>query len=284
MLAALVVLALAPSRAAPSFAVKVSGHGPPVILIPGLMCGGDVWDATVAHLKDGYTCYTLTLPGFAGQPPIKAPILTRVRDEIENYVVSQKLDRPILIGHSLGGTLSLWLAADKPELFGPVVSVDGVPALGELFNPSDSPRSEAAAAEALRSYYGALDSAHFAAANAAALGGMITAPSNVARVAEEANRSDPHSVGEAIAEMLENDLRPEMANIKQPVLVLVPAGSATSEAARNALRARYEAQFHDVAEHAIVLVPKSRHFVMLDAPEFFWRQVDEFLLRVANRR
>src|SRR5206468_2702470 len=53
------------------FAVKVTGSGKPMILIPGLACSGDVWDSTVAHFKDRYECHVLTLAGFAGQPALK---------------------------------------------------------------------------------------------------------------------------------------------------------------------------------------------------------------------
>jgi hypothetical protein len=31
------------------FQVKVTGHGQPMILIPGLASSGDTWDSTVAH-------------------------------------------------------------------------------------------------------------------------------------------------------------------------------------------------------------------------------------------
>ena len=288
MLAALVPLLLSsasrPAQTKPDFAVKVIGHGPPVILIPGLMCGSGVWDATVEHLKDRYTCYALTLPGFAGQPPMKAPILSTVRDEIEAYVVDNKLDQPILIGHSLGGTLSLWLASDKPAMFSAVVSVDGVPALGSLLNPNQSPTSQLDAATAIKARYASLDAAHFAAANAATLPLLVTDPKDVEKIAAEANRSDPASVGEAVAEMLQNDLRGEIGKITVPLLVFVPAGTATSDSALEALKARYEAQFHDATEHKLVLVPKARHFVMFDAADFLFSQLDEFLVRIVRRR
>ena len=53
-----------------SFAVVKSGQGSPLIFIPGLECNGEVWNDAVAHFSSGHTCYVLTLPGFAGQPPI----------------------------------------------------------------------------------------------------------------------------------------------------------------------------------------------------------------------
>jgi len=56
-----------------SFSIRVDGHGRPMILIPGLTCGGDVWKTTVEHFKNRYECHMLTLPGFAGQPPSARP-------------------------------------------------------------------------------------------------------------------------------------------------------------------------------------------------------------------
>jgi len=45
-----------------AFQVKVSGHGQPIILIPGLSSGGETWDSTVAHYtgaqyKDRFECH-----------------------------------------------------------------------------------------------------------------------------------------------------------------------------------------------------------------------------------
>ena len=68
-LSASLFLATAPATAGEyPFAVKVTGTGQPMILIPGLACSGEVWDSTVAHFKDRCECHVLTLAGFAGQP------------------------------------------------------------------------------------------------------------------------------------------------------------------------------------------------------------------------
>src|ERR1017187_7047193 len=40
------------SMAQEPFQVKVTGHGQPMILIPGLSSSGEVWDTTVARYKD----------------------------------------------------------------------------------------------------------------------------------------------------------------------------------------------------------------------------------------
>ncbi|GAB3750221.1 alpha/beta fold hydrolase [Spirosoma pomorum] len=92
-----------------SFQVTVTGKGQPVLLLPGYSCSGTVWNETVAHLQDRYECHVLTLPGYAGVAPIKQPVLQTVRDEIIRYIRDKRLDKPVLIGHSLGAFMSLWI-------------------------------------------------------------------------------------------------------------------------------------------------------------------------------
>src|SRR5580692_6292950 len=92
-----------------AFSVKVSGAGRPVIFIPGLAAGGAVWDGTVAHLGGRVQAHVLTLAGFAGQPAIAAPFLEQVHDQIRQYIVANHLDHVVVVGHSLGGMMSLWL-------------------------------------------------------------------------------------------------------------------------------------------------------------------------------
>src|SRR5262249_20989238 len=69
-----------------SFSVQVVGHATPMILIPGLSCGGDVWKTTVDHFKNRYECHVLPLAGFAGQPAIRPPMLETVRNDITAYI------------------------------------------------------------------------------------------------------------------------------------------------------------------------------------------------------
>lgn len=83
------------------FAVKVTGTGKPMILIPGLSCSGEVWDGTVARFKDRFECHVLTLAGFAGQPPLKGdgPFAETVVSGIAKYTpceISDKIKKPVL--------------------------------------------------------------------------------------------------------------------------------------------------------------------------------------------
>ena len=113
-----------------SFHVDVVGRGRPMILIPGLSSSPDTWKTTVARYRDRYECHVLTLAGFVGQPPIAEPLIATARADLVKYIRDKHLDHPVVVGHSLGGTLAMGVAIDHPELVGPIVVVDMVPFLG----------------------------------------------------------------------------------------------------------------------------------------------------------
>src|SRR5439155_18110270 len=99
------------------------------IFIPGLTCDGHVWDATLAHLGGKVQAHVVSLAGFAGAAPITKPLLPTVRDELVEYIRTNHLDHPILVGHSLGGFITFWVAETAPDLVGGGVAVDGAPFL-----------------------------------------------------------------------------------------------------------------------------------------------------------
>jgi pimeloyl-ACP methyl ester carboxylesterase len=100
------------------FQVKVTGQGPPMILVPGLSSSGETWDTTVEHYRDRFECHVLTVAGFTGVPRVAAPMLERVRDGIAEYIRQQHLDHPVIVGHSLGGFLALSVASKYPGAAG----------------------------------------------------------------------------------------------------------------------------------------------------------------------
>lgn len=260
------------------FKVVVTGSGPPMILIPGLASGGNVWDGTVAHFKGRYQCHVLTLAGFAGQPAMDGPFLEKVRDGIIKYIHDQKLDHPVIIGHSLGGMMAFWLAETAPGEVGPIISVDGVPFFSALMNPAATAESTRAQAERLRSMYANLSADQFIANNHKFLANMITAPANVDFVASLGDKSDPKAVGQAFYDLVTTDLRPQLKSIQAPVL-LIGAGAAfgADEAAKAKIQQAYESEIATVPHHKLIFAPTARHFIQLDDPDYFYREVEAFL-------
>src|SRR5437868_5738546 len=112
--------------------VTVMGSGPDVVLIPGLSSTPAVWSSTMAALP-GYRYHLIHVSGFAGRPAganAQGSYLVPVADEIARYIREAHLDRPAVVGHSMGGSWTIMLAGRHPELVGKAMVVDMLPYLG----------------------------------------------------------------------------------------------------------------------------------------------------------
>ena len=241
-----------------AFGAVVEGEGPPVILIPGLGCPGEVWEEVVAHLARTHETHTLTLSGFAGRPAIDEPLSQAVRRDLTRYIRANKLKDPVIIGHSMGGFIAYWMASYHPELVGPVIIVDASPALsGDLEE-----------ARTLRDKWRKADDATYFAQVRAAFMSMTHQPARMKPIIDLIVKSDRKAIGDAIFEMMQTNLIAAVKDIKAPVLLIAADGH---------LRARIEKQTQSIPDHQIVVLPRTAHFVMWDDPAGFYRTVDKFL-------
>ena len=260
--------------------VQVTGHGKPVILIPGLACSGAVWDDTVKHLEDKYECHVVSIAGFGGTPAQKADdLFDAVRDQIIAYAREHKLDQPAIVGHSLGGTLALAIGEAAPELPGDIVSVDGLPFLAGVMFPgvTDADGAKKAAAS-MRQMIGRQTPEQFAQyQRGVTIPSMVTKPDDVIRIAEMCSKSDPATVAQAMSELLERDYRPELGKIKCPILVLGALAGLLQYAPKDALEQNYKTQFTNAPETRFQFFDKSKHFIMVDDPAGFYATLDKEL-------
>ena len=241
-----------------AFGVEVTGSGPPIIFIPGLGSPGEVWAGTVRALEDRYECHVLTLSGFAGRPPIDEPLSAAVRRDLTRYIRSRRLDHPIVVGHSMGGFIALWLGASTPENIGALIVVDAGPALsGDLD-----------AAKLLRSRWADATDEEFARQARYMYSGMASDPRRLEAISSLAARSDRRTIGDAIYEMVITDLTDRMPEIRAPALFVLADGG---------LQQRIRKQVEGVADKEVVVIPKARHFVMIDDPKRFIAAVEAFL-------
>ena len=264
------------------FVVQRHGQGRPMILIPGLTSGGAVWDGLVARYAGTHELHVLTLAGFAGAPPIDAArYLEAERDAVIRYIRERDLDRPILVGHSLGGFLAFWIGATAPELVGPIVAVDGVPWLVALGDSTATPASMQPQADMIAQMYASLSADQLATQGRMALLAMMRDTTRLTEATGWSRTSHPATAGRAVAEMLTTDLRDSVAAIRTPVLLVAAAGDMPV-AQHEGVRRVYEAQVAAVPVHRVVVAP-ARHFVMFDMPDFLFSTMDAFLAEHAMR-
>jgi N-formylmaleamate deformylase len=277
-------------QANPSFSVKISGHGAPMIFIPGLSSSGETWNSTVAHYQDHYTCYVLTVAGFAGQPPIQTPLLSTVRDDLAAYIEKQHLKKPVIVGHSLGGNIALGLAARHPDLVGPVVIVDSLPFYANAwFQVSTLDEAKPMIAGMKKSLDDQTQDQYEQGVRSGVYTKyMASSPSDQQTLIQWGLASDPRSVHGDMLELVSEDLRPELANIKSPTLVLgtwsglhdqlQPMGINIT---KEQITQTFQHQYTNLPQMHFALADKARHFIMWDDPAWFFQQLDAFLANPA---
>jgi pimeloyl-ACP methyl ester carboxylesterase len=261
------------------FQAHVVGKGQPMILIPGLSSSGETWDTTVAHYKDRFECHVLTVAGFAGVPRVPAPMLDRVRDGLADYIRKNHLAKPVIVGHSLGGFLALDFAIQYPDLAGQLVIVDSYAFYAGISDPKTTLSQAKTMAAQIRQGMGQMSQDAYEAYVKSGLGDrtMVTTDSDFQRLVTWGLASDRTAVADALSEMFAADLRPDLAKIKIPVLVLGAWKSYEQYADHKRTEANLRSQYAQLHGVRISINDTSRHFIMWDDPQWMFGEIDSFL-------
>jgi len=219
------------------------------------------------------------LNGFGGFPAAgnaEGPVAAPVAEEIARYIEERGLERPAVVGHSMGGTMGMMLAARHPDSVGKLMVVDMIPWMGAMFGPPG------ATAESVRPIADQVRA------------GMLAAPADQTSVAEQmiatmirtesarpqhveySRLSDRRTSANAFHELIVTDLRPELSNITAPVTVLFvipPNAPITAEQYEGYVRMSYA----NLPNARIVKVDDAWHFIMIDQFDWFVGELNTFL-------
>ncbi|MBX2962733.1 MAG: alpha/beta hydrolase [Cyclobacteriaceae bacterium] len=262
------------------FKVEKTGKGKRhMILIPGLTCAGEVWSETVARYEKQYTLHVISLPGFAGTPAVaKDEYLKSMRDELISYIKINKLKKPIMVGHSLGGFLCLWISAVEPDLVGPNFIVDALPYFPAIQDPKATVESMKPMATSMRDMMKNASPEQTKQSQQYYLNTMASAPDKLEIIGQWGIESHSPTVAQAMYEMQTTDLRQELATIKVPVTVL-GAWIAYKDygVTQDSTFKNFSDQYQQVKNVTIQLTDTAKHFIMYDDPEWFFQNMDKFL-------
>lgn len=280
LLTLLIVALATQSHATRSFVTKITGHGEPMILIPGLTCKGQVWDEVIEYYSSNYECHVLSLAGFAGTPAIEhnGKFLKTVKDDLRIYIEEQQLVNPILVGHSLGGFVSLSLASEMRNDLGKIVIVDALPFFPASMNPTATAESTKFQARAMRNQMRKATADSLRQSQPRLLQGMITDPEKIKLATQWSIDSDAETVAQSMYEMQTIDLRDQLSKIQSSTLVLGAwIGYQAFGATRESTEAIFNAQYAKLPNYQLEMTDNGKHFIMWDDPEFFFAKVDAFL-------
>lgn len=261
------------------FQVQVTGHGRPMILIPGLSSSGEVWNSTVDHYRDRYECHVLTVAGFAGVPRVEGAMLEPVRDAIASYIRENNLNHPVLVGHSLGGYWALAVASKHPKLAGPIVIVDAYPFLAGLTDPAATPETAKANAAKMRDYMSqqSQDMYERYVRSGLSTRSMVSKDSDLDTLIAWGLASDRTAVTDAMSELFAADLREDLAAIESPALVLGAWIGYKQYTDHDRTEANLRRQYAKLKGVEVHVTDTASHFLMWDDPDWMFARMDHIL-------
>lgn len=259
---------------------------PDLILIPGLSSSPAVWQGTVDHLNGRYRVHRIHVAGFAGaaaqanaQGDAPQPVGAPVAEEIARYIREQHMNKPAVVGHSMGGTMGMMLAARHPDLVGRLMVVDMIPFMGAMFGaPGATAQSVTPVADQIWTAQSTSPREAYAAQATASINGMINTESRREEALEDMRGSDQKVSAAAFRELVTTDLRPELAKITAPTEVLYVKfnDARMTDAITDAI---YQMSFATLPGAKLKRIDDSAHFIMFDQPEAFYSELDAFLAR-----
>lgn len=272
--------------------VEKAGTGPTqAVLIPGLASDWTVWKPFLERNGERFTMRAVTLAGFGGTPPIElpndpsnprdpaaTPYFDAAVSAIVQLIEDEKLDKPVLIGHSVGAVVALRIALDHPEKVGGVVMVDALPHMPVAATMPFAERIMFVESE-LRPQLAGLTTEAWQAEQRTMAPFVVADPETAARLGDMFCTTPVEVACEYWVEQFKTDLAPRLTELAVPLLAAIsiemPADVPQLE--RDPVRKMHEDVFDVTPKATIVYFDYTRHFLMLDRPAEFERALDAWL-------
>jgi pimeloyl-ACP methyl ester carboxylesterase len=180
----------------------------------------------------------------------------------------------MVVGHSVGGLLTLMLAASHPEDVSRAMIVDALPYYWLLFDANATPEAVAANAAQIRDAIVGMSDDVFRVQQSAAIASLVTGSEGRERLLRDSMASNRSVAARALYEDAVTDLRPRLPGIQAPLTIVYEVNAYATEARFGALiRSGYAGAPHVT----FVPIEPSYHFVMLDQPARFQAALETFL-------
>ncbi len=269
-------MAMAPLTPTIDLHYTCTGSGADVLLLHGWASSGRMWSALINALASKVRFWALDLYGFGDSPrPLgDDPISIDLHEElIMNFCRQQAIHPSLVIGHSMGGMLTLKLAHDYPELverlmlLAPVVTGR----FGYKVDLNKVIASEWASFALAKSKPFWLLSQNVFMPLLAAPNYWYLDEQATARIVEDYKRTSWQAAAYAIQSIARENLEPNLPKIQQPAHVMVGEWDTTVPPDEGRLAARLlpNARFTEL--------PRVRHQVMDERPQQVIAAVQDFL-------
>ena len=239
----------------------------PLVFLHGIGGAARAWRGQLEFFRDRYRTIAWDMPGYGGSAPLPTVSIAALADALQDFLEQVSAEKPILVGHSIGGMIVQQLLARSPRIAGAIVLAQTSPAFGK-------PEGEWQKAF-IEARLGPLDRGETMASLAPTLvrelvgddpapGGMELARDCMASVSEATYRA-------TMLALMGFDLRKTLGNIAVPTLVL--SGSKDNNAPATMM-----AKMATLIPSATYLeLEGAGHLINLERPQAFNAALDQFL-------
>ena len=232
-----------------------------VIFLHGLASGPEVWTGLMEKIQGKYACYAPELPGHGQAERMEVPGMDTLLAWLKGFMTQHDISRPVLVGHSIGGSLSLLYACSEPDSYRGLIIVDA--RTGQLLSQS---RKETLLGMAVR------DSRDFRQMSYTL---MAADPGDQERIVERAlTMREDQFLGLYRDYLLRFNLQGQLSLIDKPALLFISGVHLGYQQEEAFLR---ETGYRDIPWLEAVFCRKSRHFIMYDYRALFEKKASDFL-------
>ncbi|MDZ7749319.1 MAG: alpha/beta fold hydrolase [Halofilum sp. (in: g-proteobacteria)] len=246
---------------------RIQGDGPPLVLLHGLFGSNENLGGVARALADRFSVYGLDLRNHGRSPHGRRMDYPTLAADVRETLDAHALDRPAVLGHSLGGKTAMELALSTPERVSRLVVVDIAPIAYDHRHDQELEALHGLDLAALRSRADADE----------ALAGQIPNPAIRQFLLKNLVRGDDGfewriPLGTIHAEYASIAAAPPSTGPYDGPALFVRGGNSDymPDTAESAIRERFP-------NARIETIPDAAHWLHVDAPEVFLNLVGSFL-------
>ncbi len=246
------------------FFEEAGSGAPPLVFIHSWAADHTYFAPQLEYFGRSHRAVAVDLRGHgASAKPHQNYTMPAFADDVAWLSRELDLERPVVVGHSLGGVVALQLAADHPDLSGAIVLLDAPLLSSEEFLSSVQPLIDAMKTPAYKEATRAFESQFI---------GFDDDPEQAERLLDDMCADEQHVMASALEHVFSADTADAAARCKVPVLY-VSSGPWFVDLER----------FRELCPQVITgQTVGSGHFLQLEVPEQVNPMIERFITRLPS--
>ncbi len=245
---------------------EVYGRGRPVILLHGWLGSWGLWQETMAYLGAFYRTYALDFWGFGESGKKRETYaVSDFVSLVDQFMEQMGIVNAPLVGHSMGGTVSLSVAIQYPQRVSKVVVV-GSPMVGSSLAPLLKLAGNRSIAFMLFNMMPV-----FRTAMKLYSPFICKDPRFPQMMDHDLSRTTVESFLRSVASLRRTDLTPSLAHIKVPSMGMYGDRDVIVDPTQ------WQPMQQGIPHAVIERFPSAGHFIMLEEPIIFTQKLKSFL-------